>query len=63
VWLLFSLVSTVITIYSIFVLQSTVRVLRASNPHLKLSFCNIYFAQCVYYALNLLTVIGYIIVQ
>lgn len=39
------------------------RILRASNPHLKLSFCNIYFAQCVYYALNLLTVIGYIVVQ
>lgn len=61
VWLTITILSTVITIYAIFVLQSTVRVLRASNPHLKLSFCNVYFAQCVFYTLNLMIVIGYIV--
>lgn len=38
------LASTIITCFSIFILQQTVRVLKLSNPHLKLSFCNAYVA-------------------
>jgi hypothetical protein len=45
------------TLYSIFALQQTVRILRKSNPHLKLSFFNVYVAQ-TYYTLQFLLALG-----
>lgn len=50
-----------ITLYSIFTLQQTVRILRKSNPHLKLSFCNVYVAQATYYTLQFLLALGYLL--
>ena len=44
-------------------LQNTVRVLRQSNPHLKLNFGNVYVAQSIYYTLQFLIVLGFMLVN
>jgi hypothetical protein len=51
IWLVLCFLSAAVTVYAIIVLQHTVRILRHSNPHLKLNFGNVYVAQSVYYSL------------